>query len=137
MIANSAKSSGASSYAGTHCPTSTLYALPIHAAGPQLPKRHNLPDIYVSSYTPTFSALIQAREGIRKGYARSATPSLLVVAPPNSTIPMGEKEVQIIRDTPNIPLNCIFDERTAAVVILSNLCLDFPDRIVSALELES
>ncbi|KAF7972472.1 hypothetical protein HWV62_17892 [Athelia sp. TMB] len=36
------------------CPTSALCALPIHAAG-------QLPDRYVSSYTPTLSALIKAR----------------------------------------------------------------------------
>ncbi|KAF7975368.1 hypothetical protein HWV62_9695 [Athelia sp. TMB] len=36
------------------CPTSALCALPIHAAG-------DLPNTYISSYTPTLSALIAAR----------------------------------------------------------------------------
>ncbi|KAF7966760.1 hypothetical protein HWV62_37203 [Athelia sp. TMB] len=38
------------------CPTSALCALPIHAAG-------ELPNKFVSSYTPTLSALINARAG--------------------------------------------------------------------------
>ncbi|KZP19143.1 hypothetical protein FIBSPDRAFT_828515 [Athelia psychrophila] len=37
------------------CPTSALCALPIHAAG-------NLPTTFISSYTPTLSALISARK---------------------------------------------------------------------------
>ena len=35
--------------------------LPLHAAGPYREGQHNLPDLYVSSYTPTLTALIRAR----------------------------------------------------------------------------
>ena len=49
------------------CPTSVFCSLPLHAAGPVGPedgaKRYSS-DIYISSYTPTLSALIEARKGI-------------------------------------------------------------------------
>ncbi|KZP31604.1 TPR-like protein [Athelia psychrophila] len=59
------------------CPTSALCALPIHATG-------QLPIKYISSYTPTLSALISARTAINKqslalGNASDSKPSLLAV----------------------------------------------------------
>ena len=43
------------------CPTAEFSVLPLHAAGPYKEGRHNLPDLYISSYTPTLTALIRAR----------------------------------------------------------------------------
>ncbi|KAI9567828.1 CHAT domain-containing protein [Boletus coccyginus] len=43
------------------CPTAEFSALPLHAAGPYRNGQQNLPSIYISSYTPTLSALIRAR----------------------------------------------------------------------------
>ncbi|KAG8957179.1 hypothetical protein FRC03_010482 [Tulasnella sp. 419] len=64
------------------CPTSSLALLPLHAAGPHDGRQENLPDIYISSYTSTISALM-------KSLARSPvqpdpedTPKLLFVAQP-------------------------------------------------------
>ena len=37
--------------------------LPLHAAGPFKKGQENLPHLYISSYTPTLSALIRARRG--------------------------------------------------------------------------
>ncbi|KAF9069369.1 CHAT domain-containing protein [Rhodocollybia butyracea] len=43
------------------CPTSILSTLPLHAAGPISPgTKEFLPDLYISSYTPTLTALIDA-----------------------------------------------------------------------------
>jgi len=75
------------------CPISDLCALPLHAAGaysPKVPKPDNLPDCYISSYTPTLSALIMARSGI---LPRSTDPNLLVIAQPDETLPEIEEEV--------------------------------------------
>ena len=75
------------------CPTSHLCALPLHAAGaysPKVPKPDNLPDSYISSYTPTLSALIRARSGILR---RSTDPSLLIIAQPDNTLPEVEEEI--------------------------------------------
>lgn len=50
------------------CPTSVVSALPLHAAGPLIistskPSKSKvyLPDVYIPSYTPTLTALIEAR----------------------------------------------------------------------------
>lgn len=65
------------------CPTSELCALPLHAAGPYTSGERNLPDIYISSYTPTLSMLIGARSNIVR---RSAIPKLLVMGQPGDNI---------------------------------------------------
>jgi CHAT domain-containing protein len=44
--------------------------LPLHAAGPYRKGQRNLPDLYISSYTPTLTALIRAR---RRDPPNSAT----------------------------------------------------------------
>ncbi|KAI9567584.1 CHAT domain-containing protein [Boletus coccyginus] len=43
------------------CPTAEFSVLPLHAAGPFRQDQRNLPRIYISSYTPTLTALIRAR----------------------------------------------------------------------------
>ena len=43
------------------CPTAEFSLLPLHAAGPYRKGQQNLSSLYISSYTPTLSALIRAR----------------------------------------------------------------------------
>ena len=43
------------------CPTAEFCLLPLHAAGPYEKGQENLADMFISSYTPTLSALIRAR----------------------------------------------------------------------------
>ena len=43
------------------CPTAEFSLLPIHAAGPHRKGHQNLANLYISSYTPTLTALIHAR----------------------------------------------------------------------------
>ena len=43
------------------CLTAEFTLLPLHAAGPYRKGQRNLPDLYISSYTPTLTALIRAR----------------------------------------------------------------------------
>ena len=43
------------------CPTGEFSVLPLHAAGPHKAGRQNLANLYISSYTPTLTALIRAR----------------------------------------------------------------------------
>ena len=52
------------------CPTAEFSVLPLHAAGPYRKGQQNLPDLYISSYTPTLTALIRAR---RRDPSNSAT----------------------------------------------------------------
>ena len=44
-------------------PTAEFSVLPLHAAGPYRKGQQNLPHLYISSYTPTLTALIRARRG--------------------------------------------------------------------------
>jgi len=59
------------------CPTAEFSILPLHAAGPFRKGQRNLPDIYISSYTPTLTALIRAR---RRDPLSSATREKRVIA---------------------------------------------------------
>ncbi|KAG6369247.1 CHAT domain-containing protein [Boletus reticuloceps] len=43
------------------CPTGEFCVLPLHAAGPFRKGQQNLPDLYISSYALTLTALIRAR----------------------------------------------------------------------------
>ena len=52
------------------CPTGEFSVLPLHAAGPYRKGQQNLPHLYISSYTPTLTALIRAR---RRDPSHSAT----------------------------------------------------------------
>ena len=50
----------------------------------KVPKPNCIPDCYVSSYTPSLSALVKARSGL---VARTTNPNLLVIAQPDETLP--------------------------------------------------
>ncbi|KAG1731993.1 CHAT domain-containing protein [Suillus paluster] len=60
------------------CPTSFFNFLPLHAAGEYRPKGTNLSQLYISSYTPSLTALIKARK-----HRDRALPVLL---PPSPTV---------------------------------------------------
>lgn len=77
------------------CPTSKLCALPLHAAGPYQPQQRNLPDIYISSYIPTISALISARSSM---VDESIIPKkLLLIGQPSETLLNVQDEIKNIR----------------------------------------
>ena len=79
------------------CPTSVLCGLPLHAAGSysrMVPKPNNIPDCYISSYTPSLSALIKARSGL---VTRTTDPNLLVIALLDKTLSNVNEEVGHIR----------------------------------------
>ena len=66
------------------CPTSVFCHLPLHAMGP-IPSddgvKRYFSDLYISSYTPTLSTLIESRKPGRQAPGR---PSILLVAQPAS-----------------------------------------------------
>jgi CHAT domain-containing protein len=79
------------------CPTSVFCSLPLHAAGPVEPEdgtKRYFSDIYISSYTPTLSALIEARKGIVDTLER---PSLLIIGQPDLTLPGVRGEIKVIQ----------------------------------------
>ena len=81
------------------CPTSVFCSLPLHAMGP-IPSDHAEPryflDLYICSYTPTLSALIQSRR--RDSNLRSSDrPSILLVAQPDPSLPTVGGEIQAVQ----------------------------------------
>jgi len=81
------------------CPTSVFCSLPLHAArpvGPEDGEKRYFSDIYISSYTPTLSALIEARKGIADSDTLER-PSLLIVGQPDLTLPGVRGEINVIQ----------------------------------------
>ncbi|KAH9023823.1 CHAT domain-containing protein [Lactarius pseudohatsudake] len=101
------------------CPTSVFCSLPLHAMGP-IPsddgeKRYFL-DLYICSYTPTLSALIQSRN--RGSSPRSSNrPSILLVAQPDPSLPTVDGEIQVVRALDAEVTGLISEAATPAAVI--------------------
>lgn len=84
------------------CPMGRASRLPLHAAGPYAPGQPNLPDLFISSYTPTLGALIRARETrLRNPSGPSSYPTLLIIGQPETPnqipLPNVSKELDVIR----------------------------------------
>ncbi|KAG1900928.1 CHAT domain-containing protein [Suillus fuscotomentosus] len=77
------------------CPTSKLTSLPIHAAGPYRKGASNMPNIYISSYTPTLSALIRSRRQNASKVA-SNTPSFVSIGQSKPNSGSREKELKAV-----------------------------------------
>ncbi|KAI9452590.1 CHAT domain-containing protein [Lactarius psammicola] len=101
------------------CPTSVFCSLPLHAMGP-IPSddgeiRYFL-DLYICSYTPTLSALIQSRNR-DSGSRSSDQPSLLLVAQPDPSLPTVGGEIQVVQALDTEVTSLISEAATPAVVI--------------------
>lgn len=77
------------------CPTTFLTVLPFHAAGYG---RLSLIDKYISSYTPTLAALIDARQLSSIAAVTSPGPKILVVAQTNSDLKAAGPELDVMRN---------------------------------------
>ncbi|KAG2369070.1 CHAT domain-containing protein [Suillus spraguei] len=77
------------------CPTSKLTSLPIHAAGPCRKGAGNMPNIYVSSYTPTLSALIRSRRQNASKVILN-TPSFVSIGQSKPNTRSGERELEAV-----------------------------------------
>ncbi|KAI9429487.1 CHAT domain-containing protein [Lactarius indigo] len=79
------------------CPTSVFCSLPLHAMGP-IPSNNTseryFSDLYIPSYTPSLSALIESRIASPQMLAK---PSLLLVAQPDDSLPGVKEEIKVIR----------------------------------------
>jgi hypothetical protein len=100
------------------CPTSVFCSLPLHAMGPissdDGEMRYFL-DLYICSYTPTLSALIQSRN--RGLNSRSSDrPPILLVAQPGS-LPTVKGEIQVVRALDTKVTSLISEAATPASVI--------------------
>ena len=83
------------------CPTAEFSLLPLHAAGPFRAGQKNLPELYISSYTPTLTALIRARRPVPSNFATQQKRFLAIGqanAPDESELPFVGKELDNICD---------------------------------------
>ena len=80
------------------CPTSVFCSLPLHAMGPipssKSGKLQYFSDLYIPSYTPSLSALIDSRRASPRILEK---PSLLLVAQPDHDLPGVRGEIKVIR----------------------------------------
>ncbi|KAI9433444.1 CHAT domain-containing protein [Lactarius psammicola] len=101
------------------CPTSVFCSLPLHAMGP-IPSTDNvnvkqyISDLYICSYTPTLSALMESR--CRDSHS-SENPSLLLVAQPDATLPDAQAEIQVVQALPVQVTSLISEYATSSAVI--------------------
>ncbi|KAN0134203.1 CHAT domain containing protein [Lactarius tabidus] len=79
------------------CPTSVFCSLPLHAMGPIPSSKPGKPqyfsDLYIPSYTPSLSALIDSRRASPRTLEK---PSLLLVAQPDDSLPGVTGEIEVI-----------------------------------------
>ena len=79
------------------CPTSVFCSLPLHAMGPVGSEddfKLYFSDLYIPSYTPSLSALMESR---KPGSHLSEKPSILLVAQPDEFMPAAWNEISLIR----------------------------------------
>jgi CHAT domain-containing protein len=111
------------------CPTSVFCSLPLHAMGPirsEGPHKLYFSDLYIPSYTPTLSALIESRKYSSHSFEM---PSILLVALPGESMPGAQDEIKVIKNLrhlettvtaliskkakPSAVLRCLQDHRFA------------------------
>ena len=101
------------------CPTSVFCSLPLHAMGP-IPSDHGelryFLDLYICSYTPTLSALIQSRRR-DSGSLSLDRPSILLVAQPDPSLPTVGGEIQAIQALDTEVTSLISEAATPGTVI--------------------
>ena len=101
------------------CPASRFTLLPLHAVGPYRKDQKNLMDLYVSSYAPSLSALIRARERARgQKMSRDASSAISFAAvgqaKPSEAQKLRElsevdREIRKIQNDTNMPPNVKFE----------------------------
>ena len=102
------------------CPTGAFCSLPLHAMGP-IPsddgKQLYFSDLYIPSYTPTLSALIESRKRRTSSDASDQSkPSILLVAQPD-TLPGAFGEISAIQTTKTPVTSLISSMATPKTVI--------------------
>ncbi|KAG8931409.1 hypothetical protein FRC01_001356 [Tulasnella sp. 417] len=95
------------------CPTSSSWGLPLHAAIPSQPDKTDAANLFISSYTPTLTALLRGRKGLAS--TPSAGTGLLVVGqqstPGQRPLNSVAKEIATIKSS--FPSAAVVDEDQA------------------------
>ena len=103
------------------CPTSVFCSLPLHAMGP-IPsdgrRKRYFSDLYVSSYTPTLSALIASRANVTQ--TSNLSPSLLMVGQLDADLQGVQGEIDVIRAV-GIPMASLISEQATRATVMHGL----------------
>jgi len=102
------------------CPTSAFCSLPLHAMGP-IPSDSGPPqyflDLYIPSYTPTLSALIEAN---KPGSQTLGNPSLLLVLQPDTSMEDALDEMHVVQSV-NTQVKTLISARATPAAVLERL----------------
>jgi len=102
------------------CPTSVFCSLPLHAMGPippdSDPPRYFL-DLYIPSYTPTLSALIETNKLASRTPGK---PSLLLVVQQGASMKAASGETRVVRSV-NTQVKTLISARATLPVVLKRL----------------
>ncbi|KAH7905794.1 CHAT domain-containing protein [Hygrophoropsis aurantiaca] len=110
------------------CPTSTFTSLPLHAAGPYRKGEQGLSDLYITSYTPTLSALIRMRKN--KADSPLTIPKFAVIGQSTpgggsveSKLPSVNAELDLVLGLlpPSVPSSRLSDTQATNHAALSTL----------------
>ena len=101
------------------CPTAVFCSLPLHAMGPIKSwssgrRKLYFSDLYIPSYTPTLSALINSR---KPSVHSSEKPSILLVAQPDEFMPRAYDEISLIRHLETAVTTLISKRATSSAVV--------------------
>jgi CHAT domain-containing protein len=105
------------------CPTAAFCSLPLHAMGP-IPsddgKELYFSDLYITSYTPSLSALIESRKrGPLSDASDKLKPSILLVAQPD-TLPGAFGEITVIQ-TAKTPVATLISAMATPETVIEGL----------------
>jgi len=104
------------------CPTSVFCSLPLHAMGP-IPSDDGVPryfsDLYIPSYTPTLSALIESRKPNKSTFEK---PSVLLVANPDDSLLDAWPEIWSVQRLNTVTrVTTLLGKRAKTSVVLEGL----------------
>ena len=111
------------------CPTSVFCSLPLHAMGPipsedmlrpSKPSKRYFSDIYIPSYTPSLSALIESRDTAVQAPESLDQPSLLLVAQLDETLPGVLGEIEVIQKL-RVPVTSLISKGATPTSVIEAL----------------
>ena len=102
------------------CPTSAFCYLPLHAMGPIPsdlgPPRYFL-DLYIPSYTPTLSSLVESNKSASQTLGR---PSLLLVSQQDASMEAALDEMHVVQSA-NTEVKTLISARATTTTVLESL----------------
>jgi tetratricopeptide (TPR) repeat protein len=105
------------------CPTSVFCSLPLHAMGPipstdDVNVKRYISDLFICSYTPTLSALIDSRS---RNLHVPGRPRLLIVAQPDASLPDATEEISVVQSQRQVQVKSLISEHATSSAVIEGL----------------